>query len=110
MSFSAREWATTAARPEDHHHILKRIGLSTRKGGPADLDMESFCEILKDPASGLTDAALRGDHKQSVREAEILLSVYKQKAAITLPEKAFRFCFCVVHVDVVHPDGSQKRV
>ena len=65
---------------EDQHHIIKRIGFSTRKGGPKRLDMKCFDEALKDSSSGLTDAALRGDHKQSVREAEVLLSHHVAKS------------------------------
>ena len=61
---------------EDHHHLLKRDGFSTRQGGPSDLDMECFSEILKYQSSGLTDAALRGIMNTSVREADILLSYH----------------------------------
>ena len=65
---------------EDQHHVVKRIGFTTRKGGPKTLDMTCYDEALKDPSSGLTDAALRGDHKQSVREAEALLSHHVAKS------------------------------
>ncbi|XP_072042171.1 uncharacterized protein [Amphiura filiformis] len=58
----------------DHHHIHKRIATSTRMGGPEELEMSSLSEVLQDPHSGLTHSALRGDNKQSVPDAESLLS------------------------------------
>ncbi|XP_064390678.1 uncharacterized protein LOC135338466 [Halichondria panicea] len=59
---------------EDDAHILKRMATSTRCGGPNELKLERFSPALEDPLSGLTYAALTGQRKQSVRDAERLFS------------------------------------
>lgn len=50
------------------------IANATRQGGPTGLQLERFTEALEDPESLLTYPALTGHHKQSVRDAERLLS------------------------------------
>lgn len=50
----------------------KRIATATRNGGPNELRLERFAEALEDPSTGLTYAALTGQKKQSVRDAERL--------------------------------------
>lgn len=59
---------------EDHAHLYKRIATSTRLGGPKHLEMKALSEVLEDNESGLTAGALRGSDKQSVPQAEQLLS------------------------------------
>ena len=59
---------------EDHCHILKRIWKHTREGGPDDMDVTAFDEAMRDPNTGLTHAALTGERKQSVADAERMLS------------------------------------
>ena len=59
---------------EDHCHILKRIWKHTREGGPDFLDVTSFDAAMMDPNTGLTHAALVGEQKQSVPDAEKVLS------------------------------------
>ena len=58
----------------DHNHVLKRIATSTRAGKCEALNYEAFDDVLKDPESGLTHAALVGKRKQSLKDAERLLS------------------------------------
>lgn len=53
---------------------LQRIAKSTRLGGPSKLKLDRFTQALHDENSGLTFAALTGQRKQSVRDAEILFS------------------------------------
>ena len=53
---------------------LQRIAKSTRLGGPSKLKLDRFTQALNDENSGLTFAALTGQRKQSVRDAEILFS------------------------------------
>ena len=53
---------------------LQRIAKSTRLGGPSKLKLDRFTQALHDEDSGLTFAALTGQRKQSVRDAEILFS------------------------------------
>ncbi|KAK3741752.1 hypothetical protein QZH41_000568 [Actinostola sp. cb2023] len=60
---------------EDHCHILKRIWKHTREGGPDDIDVTAFDEAMRDPNTGLTHAALTGEPKQSVVDAERMLSI-----------------------------------
>ena len=50
------------------------MATATRAGGPKELRLERFTEVLQDPNSRLTYAALTGQRKQSVRDAERLLS------------------------------------
>ena len=58
---------------EDHCHILKRIWKHTREG-PEGFNLQGFDDALLDPTTGLTHAALTGERKQSVTDAEKLLS------------------------------------
>ena len=57
----------------DHNHLLKRIASHLREGGYDALQYKAFSEVLADPLSGLTHAALVGKCKQSVKDAERLL-------------------------------------
>ena len=59
---------------EDHCHILKRIWKHTREGGPDSVDVTSFDAAMLDPNTGLTHAALVGERKQSVADAERMIS------------------------------------
>ena len=59
---------------EDHCHILKRIWKHTREGGPEDMDLHGFDEAMRNSKTGLTYAALTGQRKQSVHDAERMLS------------------------------------
>ena len=59
---------------EDHCHILKRIWKHTREGGPEWVDLKGFDEALMNPTTGLTHAALTSERKQSVQDAERMLS------------------------------------
>ena len=59
---------------EDHCHILKRIWKHTREGGPDECDITAFDAAMMDPGTGLTHAALTGERKQSVADAERMLS------------------------------------
>lgn len=45
-----------------------------RDGGYTAFDYEAFADVLADPLSGLTHAALVGKRRQSVKDAERLLS------------------------------------
>ena len=60
----------------DHNHLLKRIAKHTREGNNSDLNYERFDEAMQNPMTGLTHAALNGSRKQSVPDAEQLLSFY----------------------------------
>jgi len=53
----------------------QRIATSTREGGPLALHLERFVEALADPSTNLTYYALTGARKQSVQDAERLLSL-----------------------------------
>ena len=59
---------------EDHCHILKRIWKHTRETGPPGARLEGFDEAMRDSTTGLTQAALTGERKQSVQDAERMLS------------------------------------
>ena len=64
---------------EDHCHLLKRIAKHLRDGKFLEIDTLKFKDALKCkdktlPKSGLTEAAVNGTHKQSVSDAERLLS------------------------------------
>ena len=59
---------------EDHCHILKRIRKHTREGGPDYIDVTAFDAAIMDPNTGLTHAALTGERKQSIANAERMLS------------------------------------
>ena len=59
---------------EDHCHILKRIWKYTREEGPPGTNLQGFDDAMQDPKTGLTFAALTGERKQSVVDAERMLS------------------------------------
>ena len=59
---------------EDHCHILKRIWKHTREKGPEGASLQGFVDAVLDPSTGLTLAALWGERKQSVQDAERMLS------------------------------------
>ena len=59
---------------EDHCHILKRIWKHTREEEPPGTNLQGFDDAMLDPATGLTMAALTGERKQSVVDAERMLS------------------------------------
>ena len=59
---------------EDHCHILKRIWKHTREAGPPGTNLQGFDDAMRDPDTGLTLAALTGERKQSVVDAERMLS------------------------------------
>ena len=61
---------------ETTNHLLKRIAQHIRDGKYNELDHESFSDVLADPLSGLTHAALVGKRKQSVKDAERMLSYH----------------------------------
>ena len=61
---------------EDHCHILKRIAKHTREGAYMALNLDAFDEAMLDPKTGLTHTALVGKRKQSVVDAEKLLSFH----------------------------------
>ena len=50
----------------DHNHLLKRIAQHVRDGGYTAFDYEAFADVLADPLSGLTHAALVGKRRQNV--------------------------------------------
>lgn len=58
----------------DHNHLFRRMAKSVREGKDPKLDFEAFNDALHDPESGLTYAALIGKRKQSLKDAERLLS------------------------------------
>lgn len=57
-----------------HCHILKRIWKHTREKGPEGMNLQGFDDAVHDSSTGLTLAALRGERKQSVQDAERMLS------------------------------------
>ena len=59
---------------EDHNHLEKRIGFHVRDGGPPGVDLRRFEEAMKAKVPGLSVAVLQGTRKQSVEDAEKLLS------------------------------------
>lgn len=61
---------------EDHCHILKRIAKHTREGTYMSLNLDAFDEAMRDPSTDLTHTALVGKRKQSVTDAEKLLSYH----------------------------------
>ena len=60
----------------DHNHVLKRVAACTRNGNYPDLNFEAFVEAMCSPNTGLTYTALAGKRKQSVVDAERLLSYH----------------------------------
>ena len=59
---------------EDHNHVLKRIAGSLRKGHIPNVDLQAFVKAMNNAETGLTYTALTGKRKQSVGDAEKLLS------------------------------------
>ena len=75
----------------DHNHLLKRIAQHVRDGGYDAFDYEAFSDVLADPLSGLTHTALVGKRRQSVKDAERLLSYHWQihlKGMATMKKQA----------------------
>ena len=74
--------------------FLQRIATATRTGGPDGLHLDRFVEALDDPSSGLTYAAVTGQRKQSVRDAEVLFSAemadFMQKKGYAFEERFIR--------------------
>lgn len=60
----------------DHNHLFRRIAKSIRDGKDNRLNYKAFDDVLLDPKSGLTHAALIGKRKQSLVDAERLLSYH----------------------------------
>ena len=60
----------------DHNHLFRRMAKSVREGKDPKLNFEAFKDALQDPESGLTYAALIGKRKQSLKDAERLLSYH----------------------------------
>ena len=63
----------------DHNHLLKRMAKHTRDGGNPDLHYEQFDEAMHNRSTSLTHVALVGSSKQSVPDAEKLLSFHVAK-------------------------------
>lgn len=59
---------------DDHNHVVKRIGFHTRKGDNHRIDLKRFHEAMVSNTNDLHHHALIGTHKQSVEDAEALLS------------------------------------
>ena len=59
---------------EDHNHVLKRIATCLRNDAIPESVMRGLVEAMKDPHTGLTYTALTGKRKQSVSDAEKLLT------------------------------------
>ena len=60
----------------DHGHLLKRIASHTRELRYPCLSNAAFTNAMRNPNTGLTHAALVGLRKQSVRDAERVLSYH----------------------------------
>ena len=58
----------------DHNHLFRRAAGSIRQGKDPSLNFEPFGDALMDSLSGLTHAALIGKRKQSLVDAERLIS------------------------------------
>ena len=78
----------------DHNHFLKRITQHVRDGVYTPFDYEAFSDVLSDPLSGLTLAALVGKRRQSVKDAERLLLYHVEQALErhAKPEEAKFIC------------------
>jgi hypothetical protein len=59
---------------EDHCHMLKRIWKHKREGGPEGFNLQGLDDAMMDSSTWLTHAALTGERKQSVTDAERMLS------------------------------------
>ena len=64
----------------DQNHVFKRIATSTRNGNCEELDYAAFDAVLCDGKSGLTHVALISERKQSLLDAERLLSYHVVKS------------------------------
>ena len=62
----------------EHNHVLKRIAKHSR-GKDKHLDCATFDSAMTDKSTGLTQIALVGRRKQSVGDAERLLSFHLSK-------------------------------
>ena len=71
----------------DHNHVLKRVATCTRNGNYPDVNFGAFVEAMRSPNTGLTYTALAGKRKQSVVDAERLLSYH---VANFFREKGYR--------------------
>ena len=60
----------------DHNHLFRCAVKSIREGNHQGLNFEAFDDVLLDPGSGLTHAALIGLRKQSLVDAERLVSKF----------------------------------
>ena len=60
----------------DHNHLFRRAVKSIREGNHQGLNFEAFDDVLLDTGSGLTHAALIGLRKQSLVDAERLVSKF----------------------------------
>lgn len=58
----------------DHNHLFRRAASSIRQARDPSLNFEAFDDVLRDSLSGLTHAALIGKRKQSLVDAERLIS------------------------------------
>ncbi|XP_064622698.1 uncharacterized protein LOC135484921 isoform X2 [Lineus longissimus] len=90
----------------DHCHLLKRIAGHTREGRYPMLEFDGFDEAMRDPGTGLTYAALVGKRKQSVTDAEKLLSF---PVAKFLEENGFESAAKYVHTIAQWHEGSDGR-
>ena len=57
-----------------NNHVLKKIASSLRKGHIPNVDVQAFVKAMHDANAGLTYTALTVKRKQSVGDAEKLLS------------------------------------
>ena len=67
----------------DHNHLFRRVAKSVREGKDNSLNYQAFDDVLLDSKSGLTHAALIGKRKQSLVDAERLLSYHVVKSLRT---------------------------
>ena len=58
----------------DHNHLFRRAASSIRQGKDPSLNFEAFDDVLMDSLSGLTHASQIGKRKQSLVDAECLIS------------------------------------
>lgn len=60
----------------DHNPLFRRMAKSVREGKDPKLNFEAFNDALQDSENGLTYATLIGKRKQSLKDAERLLSYH----------------------------------
>ena len=70
----ATYYIATFASFEVLYFILQRIAMCTREGRNCSINLEHYHEALKYPETRLTMSILRGDRKQSVRDAELMFN------------------------------------